>query len=410
MKNITYQLVVMGATGFTGRLVVEYLIKNYGIKNNKFTWAIAGRNKKKLEDLRLSFKDLHPDYNQLHIFVVDSTDSLSLDAMTSNSALILSTVGPYIEYGIPLVESCVKNSTHYCDLTGETPFIRESIDLFDQKAKENNCRIIHSCGFDSIPSDIGVLLLQMHSVERFKSPCDEITLCVKSMRGGFSGGTVDSMINISRYMNQDSKYKSILKSPFALNPKEYLKNDTYQPNLKSVKWSNNIQRWICPFIMAGINTKIVRRSNAIMNNKYGYDFRYSEVYTHKKFSNALIMFTGLILIQIFIKFRPLLWILRKLGLPKPGEGPSKKQREDGFFQLNLFGSIKKTKKISLNIIGDSDPGYSATAKMITEAALSILLDEEKIPKAYGVLTPAAGIGSNIVNRLEDKGICFNLDK
>ena len=410
MKNIAYQLVVMGATGFTGRLVVEYIIKNYGIKNDKFTWAIAGRNKKKLEDLRLSYKDLHPDYNQIHIFVVDSTDSLSLDAMTSISGLILSTVGPYIKYGIPLVESCVKNSTHYCDLTGETPFIRESIDLFDQKAKENNCRIIHSCGFDSIPSDIGVLLLQMHSVERFKSPCDEITLYVKSMRGGFSGGTVDSMINISRYMNQDSKYKSILKSPFALNPKEYLKNDTYQPNLKSVKWSDNIQRWICPFIMAEINTKIVRRSNAIMNNKYGYDFRYSEVYTHKKVSNALIMYIGLIIIQLFIKFRPLLWILRKLGLPKPGEGPSKKQREDGFFQLNLFGSIKKTKKISLNIIGDSDPGYSATAKMITEAALSILLDEEKIPKAYGVLTPAAGIGCNIVNRLEDKGICFNLDK
>ena len=410
MKNITYQLVVMGATGFTGRLVVEYLIKNYGIKNNKFTWAIAGRNKKKLENLRLSFKDLHPDYNQLHILVVDSTDSLSLDAMTSISGLILSTVGPYIKYGIPLVESCVKNSTHYCDLTGETPFIRESIDLFNQKAKENNCRIIHSCGFDSIPSDIGVLLLQMHSVEKFKSPCDEITLYVKSMHGGFSGGTIDSMINISRYMNQDSKYQSILKSPFALNPKEYLKNDTYQPNLKSVKWSNNIQRWICPFIMAGINTKIVRRSNAIMNNKYGYDFRYSEVYTHKKVSNALIMFTGLILIQIFIKFRPLLWILRKFGLPKPGEGPSKKQREDGSFQLNLLGSIKKTKKISLNIIGDSDPGYSATAKMITEAALSILLDEEKIPKAYGVLTPAAGIGCNIVNRLEDKGICFNLEK
>lgn len=410
MKNIAYQLVVMGATGFTGRLVVEYIIKNYGIKNDKFTWAIAGRNKKKLEDLRLSYKDLHPDYNQIHIFVVDSTDSLSLDTMTSISGLILSTVGPYIKYGIPLVESCVKNSTHYCDLTGETPFIRESIDLFDQKAKENNCRIIHSCGFDSIPSDIGVLLLQMHSVEKFKSPCDEITLYVKSMRGGFSGGTVDSMINISRYMNQDLKYQSILKSPFALNPKEYLKNDTYQPNLKSVKWSYNIKRWICPFIMAGINTKIVRRSNAIMNNKYGYDFRYSEVYTHKKVSNALIMFIGLIIIQLFIKFRPLLWILRKLGLPKPGEGPSKKQREDGFFQLNLFGSIKKTKKISLNIIGDSDPGYSATAKMITEAALSILLDEEKIPKAYGVLTPAAGIGCNIVNRLEDKGICFNFDK
>ena len=252
MKNIRYKLVVMGATGFTGRLVFEYIIKNYGIKKNKFTWAIAGRNKKKLEDLRLSFKDLHPDYNQLHIFDVDSTDPLSLDAMTSISGLILSTVGPYIKYGIPLVESCVKNSTHYCDLTGETPFIRESIDLFDQKAKENNCRIIHSCGFDSIPSDIGVLLLQTHSLERFKTPCDDVTLYVDSMRGGFSGGTIDSMIHISRYMNQDSKYKSILKSPFALNPKEYLKNDTYQPNLKSVKWSDNIQKWICPFIMAGI--------------------------------------------------------------------------------------------------------------------------------------------------------------
>ena len=414
MKKIEYDLVIMGATGFTGKLVVEYLIKNYGIENEEFTWAIAGRDKNKLERVRSSLRDIDSNSNKIPILVVDSHDTISLDKMTSISRLVISTVGPYLKFGEALVESCVKNSTHYCDLTGEVPFIRKSIDAFDLKAKKNNCRIVHSCGFDSVPSDIGVLLLQMDSLKKFNKPCDEVNLYVRSIRGGLSGGTIDSMISIYDYMGSNLDHQKLLKSPFSLNPRDSIKNNTRQPSLKSVKWDGDIQRWLCPFIMAGFNSKIVRRTNAIMDHRYGIDFRYSEVSSFKKgltgFLKAMVMFIGLVIIQISLKVRPLLWFLRKFFLPSPGEGPSREIRDNGFFKLDIIGSMDNIKKIRFTVTGKGDPGYSATAKMITESALSILLDEDRIPKVSGVLTPAAGIGVVLAERLNDKGFNFSINE
>ena len=414
MKNIEYDLVIMGATGFTGKLVVEYLIENYGVENEEFTWAIAGRDINKLERLRSSFKYIDSNSNKIPRLVVDSHDTNSLDKMTSISRLVISTVGPYLKFGEALVESCVKNGTHYCDLTGEVPFIRKSIDAFDIKAKKNNCRIVHSCGFDSVPSDIGVLLLQMDSLKRFDKPCDEVNLYVRSIRGGLSGGTIDSMISIFKYMGSNPGHRKLLKSPFSLNPRESLKNNTWQPILKSVKWDDDIQRWLCPFIMAGFNSRIVMRTNAITDYRYGIDFKYSEVSSYKKglsgFLKAVVMFIGLVLIQISLKVRPLLWFLRKFFLPSPGEGPSKEIRDNGFFKLDIIGSMDNIKKIRFTVTGEGDPGYSATAKMITESALSILLDEDRIPKVSGVLTPAAGIGVVLAERLNDKGFNFSINE
>ena len=414
MKNIEYDLVIMGATGFTGKLVVEYLIENYGVENEEFTWAIAGRDINKLERLRSSFKYIDSNSNKIPRLVVDSHDTNSLDKMTSISRLVISTVGPYLKFGEALVESCVKNCTHYCDLTGEVPFIRRSIDAFDIKAKKNNCRIVHSCGFDSVPSDIGVLLLQMDSLKRFDKPCDEVNLYVRSIRGGLSGGTIDSMISIFKYMGSNPGHRKLLKSPFSLNPRESLKNNTWQPILKSVKWDDDIQRWLCPFIMAGFNSRIVMRTNAITDYRYGIDFKYSEVSSYKKglsgFLKAVVMFIGLVLIQISLKVRPLLWFLRKFFLPSPGEGPSKEIRDNGFFKLEIIGSMDNIKKIRLTVTGEGDPGYSATAKMITESALSILLNQDRIPKVSGVLTPAAGIGVVLAERLNDKGFNFSINE
>ena len=414
MKNIEYDLVIMGATGFTGKLVVEYLIENYGVENEEFTWAIAGRDKNKLERLRSSFKYIDSNSNKIPRLVVDSHDTNSLDKMTSISRLVISTVGPYLKFGEALVESCVKNGTHYCDLTGEVPFIRKSIDAFDIKAKKNNCRIVHSCGFDSVPSDIGVLLLQMDSLKRFDKPCDEVNLYVRSIRGGLSGGTIDSMISIFNYMDSNPGHRKLLKSPFSLNPRESLKNNTWQPILKSVKWDDDIQRWLCPFIMAGFNSRIVMRTNAITDYRYGIDFKYSEVSSYKKglsgFLKAVVMFIGLVLIQISLKVRPLLWFLRKFFLPSPGEGPSKEIRDNGFFKLDIIGSMDNIKKIRFTVTGEGDPGYSATAKMITESALSILLNQDRIPKVSGILTPAAGIGVVLAERLNDKGFNFSINE
>ena len=414
MKNIEYDLIIMGATGFTGKLVVEYLIKNYGVENEEFTWAIAGRDINKLERLRSSFKYIDSNSNKIPRLVVDSHDTNSLDKMTSISRLVISTVGPYLKFGEALVESCVKNGTHYCDLTGEVPFIRKSIDAFDIKAKKNNCRIVHSCGFDSVPSDIGVLLLQMDSLKRFDKPCDEVNLYVRSIRGGLSGGTIDSMISIFKYMGSNPGHRKLLKSPFSLNPRESLKNNTWQPILKSVKWDDDIQRWLCPFIMAGFNSRIVMRTNAITDYRYGIDFKYSEVSSYKKglsgFLKAVVMFIGLVLIQISLKVRPLLWFLRKFFLPSPGEGPSKEIRDNGFFKLDIIGSMDNIKKIRFTVTGEGDPGYSATSKMITESALSILLNQDRIPKVSGVLTPAAGIGVVLAERLNDKGFNFSINE
>ena len=412
-KNIKNDLIVFGATGFTGKLVVEYLIKHYGLENQKFTWAIAGRDKAKLEELKQSFICIDPRSASIDTFVADSFDSKSLDNLASSCNTIISTVGPYLKYGLPLVESCVKNHTNYCDLTGEVPFIRESIDLFHEKAIKNKCKIIHSCGFDSIPSDLAVLLLQKKSLEKFNKVCDNVSLYVRSIKGGLSGGTISSIINISKYTNSHPEKRSVLESPFSLNPIDKIKNNVRQPVLKSIRWDSSFNKWICPFLMSGINTRIVHRTNAVTEFSYGKNFRYNEVSSYDSglngFLKAFNMLMTLFFLQLSLKTNLLIWILKKTIFPKPGEGPSKHTMENGFFKMKIIGFINKMRKNSVTVTGDSDPGYSATAKMLTESAICILLNKNKIPQKYGVLTPASGIGLILIERLKEKGISFTID-
>ena len=412
-KNIKYDLIVFGATGFTGKLIVEYLIKYYGLKNQKFTWAIAGRDRLKLEELKQALIRIDPLSVKIDTLIADSFNSKSLDILTSSCRVIITTVGPYIEYGLPLVESCVKNHTDYCDLTGEVPFIRESIDLFHEKAKKNKCRIIHSCGFDSIPSDLGVLLLQKNSLEKFNKVCDDINLYVRSIKGGLSGGTISSMIKITKYISSHPEKRRIITSPFSLNPMDKIKNNVQQPVLKSIRWDSAFKKWTCPFLMSGINTRVVRRTNAIAEFSYGENFKYNEVSSFNKglngFLKAFTMLMTLVFLQFSLRSNLLMWILRKIIFPKPGDGPSKYKMQNGFFKLKIIGSINKIRKNSVTVIGDSDPGYSATSKMLTESAISILLNENLIPKKYGVLTPASGIGLVLIERLKGKGISFKVD-
>ena len=412
MVKRKYNLVVMGATGFTGKLVVEYLLNNYGVDNKEFSWAIAGRNKRKIELLKRSLEDISPKAKDIPEFIADSNNIESLNKMTSKCDVVISTVGPYLKYGHLLVESCANNGTHYCDLTGEAPFIKESIDKFHNLAKANNCKIIHSCGFDSIPSDIGVLLLQNAFISEFGEPCDEIKLYVRGMRGGFSGGTIESIINIYDYVAMKPKLNSSLKNPFSLAPDFDYQDSPQDPSLKTLKWDANINQWICPFAMSGINTKIVRRSNGLMNHPYGHKFKYSEVVSFprgiKGFISGLMMTMGLGFLKISIHFKPVLYILRKFYLPSPGEGPSRSERENGFFKLKLTGYRNGVHMKSLVVNGDSDAGYSGTAKMITESALSIILNNDEIPNNYGVLTPASAIGEIIEKRLSENGITYKI--
>jgi len=412
-KNIKNDLIVFGATGFTGKLVIEYLIKNYGTKNQKFTWAIAGRDKAKLDELKQSFIGIDSQSVNIETYVADSFNSQSLDILTSSCRIIISTVGPYLKYGLPLVESCVKNHTNYCDLTGEVPFIRESIDLFHEKALNNKCRVIHSCGFDSIPSDLGVLLLQKNSLKRFNKVCEKVNLYVRSISGGVSGGTISSMINIIKYIRSHPDKRNVLKSPYSLNPIDKINNSIRQPVLKSVRWDNSFNKWISPFLMSGVNTRVVQRTNAIAEFSYGKNFRYNEVSSFDSglngFLKAFNMLMTLFFLQLSLRTNLLIWILKKTIFPKPGEGPSKHKMKNGFFKMKIIGFMNKIRKNSVTVTGDSDPGYSATAKMLTESAICILLNENKIPKKYGVLTPASGIGLILIERLKEKGISFTID-
>ena len=412
-KNVKNDLIVFGATGFTGKLVVEYLIKNYGIDNQKFTWAIAGRDKAKLETLKQSLMGIDTQSAKIETYVADSFNYQSLDVLTSSCRIIISTVGPYLKYGLPLVESCVKNHTNYCDLTGEVPFIRESIDLFHEKALNNKCRVIHSCGFDSIPSDLGVLLLQKDSLNKFNKVCDKVNLYVRSIKGGISGGTISSMINIKKYIYSHPNKRNVLRSPYSLNPIDKIKNNVRQQVLKSVRWDNKFNKWTSPFLMSGVNTRVVQRTNAIAEFSYGENFKYNEMSSFDKGLSGFLKASTMLMILAFLQFSMrsnlVLWILKKTIFPKPGEGPSKGKMQSGFFKLKIIGSINEMPKNSVCVLGDSDPGYSATAKMLTESAISILLNENKIPKKYGVLTPASGIGLTLVERLKKKGILFKIE-
>ena len=409
MKQIKYDLVLIGATGFTGKLVAEYIAKEYGVKNKDFVWAIAGRNQNKLNHLKTHLIDIDSEAQDLPTLLADNYDKNSLDSITSVTRVIISTVGPYLNYGKKLVESCASNGADYCDLTGEVPFIRESIDSYNTIAQDNNCRIIHSCGFDSIPSDIGVLMLQKEAIKRYGKPFNKVRLYARSMKGGLSGGTIASMIKISDYVRSKPELSGLLGNPHALNPDPQIFKGVDEPSLRSVKWDKDMNLWIYPFIMSGINTRIVRRSNALMNFLYGQSFSYSEVSSHSKgvfgYFRSILMLIGLALLKVSISFKTSLWLLKKFILPKPGQGPNRQKRENGFFRLLLVGS-NKGNKITLSVKGNRDPGYAATARMITESGLSLILNRQSLPKATGVLTPASGIGKVLASRLKNKGITF----
>ena len=405
MNNRPYDIIVFGATGFTGKLVVEYLIEHYGVNNELFTWAIAGRNEDKIKKVIETLAVKNDQIKKINFFIADSFNDKSLDNLSKSAKLVISTVGPYIKYGKNLVSHCAHNGTHYCDLTGEVPFIRESIDAYDKVAKKNECRIIHSCGFDSIPSDLGVLFLQSEAKKKYDRFCSHIKYYVRATKGGFSGGTIASMIAISNYIKSKPNLSGLLGNPYALNSDKY--KGPSVSSLRSVEWDQDAGLWTAPFIMSGINTRVVRRSNELLGFKYGKKFIYTEVTSFQKGiigylkSYSMLIFLGLT--KFLMSFKPTFWLLKNFYLPSPGEGPDREKRDNGFFKILLNGYVDGS-HISCTVTGDKDPGYSGTAIMLTESALSVILNNEEIPKKFGVLTPASAIGKILIKRLKTKGI------
>lgn len=406
MNNRDFDIVVWGATGFTGALVAEYLLSQYGV-GGSLRWAIAGRSERKLEKLRQS---LGPEAASLSGIVADSFDEQKLDAMVANTRVVISTVGPYAKYGSKLVAACVQHGTHYCDLAGEAQWIRLMIDQHHDAAVDSGARIVHCCGFDSVPMDIGVWFLQQEAMRRRGSYCTSIAMLVKATKGGPSGGTIASVLNLIKEARADSNVARVLSDPYGLNPPDERQGPD-GPDQRNVQFDEVAATWTAPFVMAGINTKVVRRSQALLDYPYGRDFRYREAVMMGKGASAWLksstMTAGLGGFVGMASFGATRGLLERFVLPKPGEGPDKEQRETGFFDLRQFGRLADGTIFRSRITGDRDPGYGSTSKMLAESA--VCLARNDLPSGGGVLTPAAAMGDALLQRLrKNAGLSFEI--
>ncbi len=395
-----YDVVVFGASGFTGRLVAEYLLEAYGA-TGALSWAMAGRNLSKLEGVR---RELGAGAAGIPLLVADSNDPESLEKLAADTRVVATTVGPYALYGSPLVAACVRTGTHYCDLTGEVHWIRRMIDAHHEDAKSSGARIVHTCGFDSLPSDLGVHWLQREMLAQQGVPCIEVKFRTESFKGAFSGGTVASMLNMLAEAEQDPSIHTILRDPYALNPVSAPRG-LDGPEKTYPEYDPDFRGWVAPFVMAEINTKVVRRSNALLGMRYGTDFRYSEgslmPFGQMGFPLAVSLAAGSASFQAAMRTGFLRRALTEL-LPEPGEGPSRAEREGGHFQIQLLGRHpdRSSANLRLRIRAERDPGYGATARMLGEAAVCLALDGLSSPG--GVLTPAVAMGDALIDRLDER--------
>ena len=405
-----YAVVLYGATSFVGQITAHYLtefLSNAKDKNGaNVTWAIAGRDEEKLNELQSKLA------SKVDIIIANSDDAASLDKMTKQTQVIISTVGPYLKYGEPLIKSCAENGTDYVDLTGEAIFIKDMMDKYQDAAKQSGARIVNSCGFDSIPSDLGVYFTQQQAEERFGSACDVINMRVKAAKGGLSGGTIASMATIFEEVGQDKSRRKQVANPYLLNDDKDAPN-VRQANVSKPEYDDEHKRWLAPFVMASINTRIVHRSNQLLGYEYGRDFKYDEAMWMKdglkgKLS-SYAMSAGLLGFATAMMITPSRELLSKHVLPKSGSGPSKEEQENGYFDIRLFGQTADKDSINTKVTGDKDPGYGSTSRMLAQAALCLAQDISKEEVGGGFWTPASAMGDSLLTRLEEHaGLSFEV--
>ena len=404
-----FDLILWGATGFTGQLLANYLLERHGADGD-LRWALAARNQVKLAKLK---EQLGSAAKELPIVIADSEDRSSLDQMVNKTKAICSTVGPYALYGTELVAACAEAGTDYCDLTGEVPWMRRVLDQYADQAKASGARIVHCCGFDSIPSDLGVWFLQQQAIDKLGKPCTKIRMGVERMRGTMSGGTAASMVNIIEETRANPEVKKIVSNPYALCPPE-LRKGPRQPYVKGPAFDEGLNSWLAPFVMAAINTRIVHRSHALQDRPWGDDFRYDEaMMTGQGFSGrrrAWSWSLGLGAFALGASFGPTRGLLKKRVLPKPGEGPSPEDQEKGFFRLLFDGHTDDGQRLQVRVTGDRDPGYGSTSKMLGEAAYTLAKDLPKDKLAGGFWTPSTALAEPLKPRLETHaGLTFEAD-
>lgn len=405
MQDREFDVVLWGASGFTGQLVAEYLAATYGV-DGELRWAIAGRNRNKLEAIRQACAP-GADDDRLPILTGDSDDADSLADMAARSRVICSTVGPYARYGTPLVAACVEAGTDYCDLTGEVQWMARIIPAYQGAAEASGARIVHTCGFDSIPTDMGTWYLQQAMLERHGVPACRVRARVGKTRGGASGGTVASMINLMEEAARDATVRRLVADPYCLYPPGMAPGRD-GGDQSGARYDPDFEQWTYPFIMGVVNTRVVRRSNALMGFPWGADFRYDEAVLEKSrlraLRNAVAMGAGMAALAAGPTRR-----LAQRFLPSPGEGPSRREREAGFYEIFFHGVHPSDRDLDLRarVTGDRDPGYGSTSKMLGESAVCLALDERRVEG--GFWTPASALGEDLLPRLTGRaGLTFEI--
>lgn len=403
-----FDVVVFGATGFVGELTARYLAEHAPAGTRI---ALAGRSESKLADTRARLPKAAADWP---LIIADTSSPASLDAMVARTRVICTTVGPYLRYGEALVVAAATAGTDYVDLTGEVPFVHFSIDKAHDIAAATGARIVHSCGFDSVPSDLSAWVLHRKIADDDAGTMTDTTLVVAAMRGGASGGTIDSMRVIADQA-KESQTRRLLLNPHALSGTP---GNTPRPSLSSEpsdiavisarKVDPSLRGTLAPFFMSSHNTRIVRRSNALLDGAYGPDFHYAETMAvggvpglSTVLAGAVGVGTGAFLGAM--SFGPTRSLLDRV-LPKPGEGPSEKSRDKGYFVIKTFTRTTSGRRYRAEFRAQGDPGYKATAMMLGESALTLALDRDKLPAHAGVLTPAVAMGDALVDRLRAAGM------
>jgi len=403
--NKPFDIVIFGATSFVGDILTGYMMDQYG-SDGEVKWAMAGRSESKINDIKLK-----RGAQAIPHIIADADNEQQLKDMVAQTRVVVSTVGPYALYGEPLVKVCAESGTDYCDLTGEVQWYKRMMDKYEATAKRTGARIVHCSGFDSIPSDMGVYFLQEHAKATTGEYCQEINNRVAKLKGGASGGTIASMVNIAKEAASDPALRKELQNPYSICPTGHPYRER-QANINGAQFDEDVNAWIGPFVMAAVNTRVVHRTNALLNHRYGTEFKYSEAMImgkdKKGKSRARNMGWGLNVFMVLAALAPSRWILEKFVLPKPGEGPSPKEQLEGMFDMRFIGKTPSGKTVQAKVTGDRDPGYGSTAKMLGEAAIC-LAQTDKENHAGGFWTPASLYGERLIKRLTAfSGLTFDV--
>lgn len=411
-RAVSHDIVLWGASGYTGQVVAEYLAER--LRGSELRWALGGRSRGKLEQLREQLGAIDPEARELPILVGDSHDTAWLAELAATSRVVCTTVGPYAKYGSELVAACARAGTDYCDLTGEAPWIRQMIDAHHDEALASGARVVTCCGYDSIPADLGCLMVQEHMGQHHGGRCHRVGHYLGATKGSLSGGTVASMMEIMAQMRGSAEVRRLMADPYSLNP-EGERHGPDGPDDMGVRFDEEIRTWTGLSLMANIDTRIVRRSNALLDFRYGRDFRYTERSSYPtgirgwamaaRFTASLGMFAAAMALP------PSRRLLQRFVLPKPGDGPTRAEREQGYFKVRLAAQGRDedgtNRTLRGRVEGTSDPGYGETAKMLGESAIC-LAEERSADQAGGVLTPAVAMGMELVERLRRAGMTFEV--